>query len=49
MSPFRNETQEQMRAALQALQAIHNKYAAKVARQATLLHMTANSCRRCSG
>ena len=41
MPPVRTETQERMKAALPALRVIHHKYAARVARQATLLHLAA--------
>ena len=41
MPPVKTEKQERMKAALPALRTIHHKYAARVARQATLLHMTA--------
>ena len=41
MPPVRTETQERMKAALPALRTIHHKYAARVARQATLLHFAA--------
>jgi hypothetical protein len=41
MPPVRTETQERMKAAVPALLVIHHKYAARVARQATLLHLAA--------
>jgi hypothetical protein len=41
MPPVRTETHERMKAALQGLRLIHHKYAARVAHQATLLHLTA--------